>query len=200
MRRRYYRRAIARIANLYQMRRMITLTVDPKLVPPGVDPLDYIGHCWDKFKAQLHWYYRLPIVYLRIIEWQTRGLPHYHVLVSATFDEGTMRRLWTGVGGGYQVTVRYLDGGRAPAYVSKYLTKDAKIDLPAGLRPVTSSSGITLHETKPKSDWRWSPQSIELHHAFNDPDAFLLREENGELSYFEGTQGEYQPTPWLDDS
>ena len=57
-------------------------------------------------------------------------------------------------GGGAHVDIRHVDVHRVAAYLSKYLTKELLLDVPDGVRRVSTSRSIKLNERKP-SEFKW---------------------------------------------
>ncbi len=67
------RKAIAAKALELSLTRFLTLTLDPKKIPPGADPVKYIrGEVWAKFRTYLKREYGKAVVYIAVLEFQGR--------------------------------------------------------------------------------------------------------------------------------
>ncbi len=148
-----YKRAIREVAERYGLNRFLTLTLDPKIVGDK-DPVAYINAVFAKWRIYLKREFGVSITYIRILEFQKNGNPHFHILVDRFIPQAWIRSTWQAVGGGRFVDIRYVDIHRVSRYLSKYLTKELLLSAPKRSRRVTVSRGIRLIEKK-KTDLVW---------------------------------------------
>lgn len=148
-----YRRAIRELAEKYKLNRFLTLTLDPK-APGDQDPVAYINASFAKWRIYLKRKFGVSITYIRILEFQKSGNPHFHVLVDRFIQQAWIQSTWQAIGGGRFVDIRYVDIHRIARYLSKYLTKELLLSAPKRSRRITVSRGIRLIEKK-KSELVW---------------------------------------------
>jgi hypothetical protein len=148
-----YRHAIREVAERYKLNRFLTLTLDPKVLGEK-DPVAYINSVFAKWRIYLKRKFGVLIKYIRILEFQKNGNPHFHILVDRFVPQAWIQSTWQAVGGGRFVDIRYVDIHRIARYLSKYLTKELLLSAPKRSRRVTVSRGIRLIEKK-KSDLVW---------------------------------------------
>jgi hypothetical protein len=149
-------RAICAKAIECGLNRFLTLTLDPKLVPKGLDETKYIRNVWAKFRVYLKRKFGKSIVYISVLEFQESGMPHLHILVDRYISHDWISHSWESLGGGKIVYIeRIVDLHRVGSYLSKYLTKDAILSAPSGVRRWTTSRGIRLFEKKASEGWRY---------------------------------------------
>src|SRR5205085_198495 len=118
--------------------------------------------------------------YIRVLEFQQNGIPHFHILIDRFVPHEWIRGAWVAIGGGSMVDIRYIDVHRVSRYLSKYLTKELLLSAPQRSRRVTTSRGISLFEKKKSSGlWRLLRKSIGIFFAevLPDLDAVELDEE-----------------------
>ena len=150
------RKAIASKALELSLTRFLTLTLDPKRIPPGADPVKYIrGEVWAKFRTYLKRKHGRVVVYIAVLEFTKAGVPHLHVLVDRYIPQAWISRAWEALGGGRIVYIeRVHDMHRMARYLAKYLTKDVILSAPKEVRRWTTSRGIKLFEKQPSyGDW-----------------------------------------------
>ncbi len=93
--------------------------------------------------------------YVQVIEFQrSTGLAHIHIAIDRYIEQAWAKKAWSAVGGGEHVHIQHVDVHRSAAYLSKYLSKDMLLNAPVGLRRVTTSRSIKLHEKK-VSEFVW---------------------------------------------
>jgi hypothetical protein len=117
------RRAIVQVATEKDLRRFVTLTLDPATSPPE-DSVRYLRKCWNKFRTTLKRQYGASISFITILELQKSGYAHLHVLVDRYIPQAWLSTAWQAVGGGKIVFIKLVDIHRVAPYLSKYLTKD----------------------------------------------------------------------------
>ena len=148
-----YRQAIRYLAEAYQLRRFLTLTVDPKLID-GADPVKYINRAFAKWRIYLQREFGVSVTYIRVLEFQKNGNPHFHILIDRFIPQAWIQRTWQAVGGGKYVNIKLVAVHRISRYLSKYLTKELLLSAPKRSRRVTVSRGLRLI-TKQKSLEQW---------------------------------------------
>jgi hypothetical protein len=180
----------------------MTLTLDPSRIPEGADPIKYLRNTFSKFRTSLKRKYGEAITYISILELQKSGNPHLHVLVDRHISQAWISESWQAVGGGKIVDIRIVDIHRAPHYLTKYLSKQAILSVPKGVRRYTTSRGIKLFrgnnrmgnqyvlefvDPKP-SGWSVAPWSIEQYY-YNAGLDILAEDfdEDGSIRYFATT-------------
>lgn len=149
-----YKHAIRSAAEQLQLRRFLTLTLDPKKLPDGVEPVKHLRDSFSKFRTYLRRKFGEKIQYICVLEFQKNGMPHLHILVDRYIEQAWVKSAWSTLGGGEHVDIRLVDLHRVSRYLSKYLTKDLLLDAPARARRVTVSRGIVLNPKRAK-EHRW---------------------------------------------
>ncbi len=193
------RRAIQEWIQHLNLKRLMTLTLDPARIPPGEDPIKYIRSTFNKFRVSLKRKYGEPISYISILELHKSGNPHVHILVDRHIPQAWISKSWQAVGGGRIVDIRMVDLHKAPHYLTKYLSKQAILSVPRGIRRYTTSRNIKLFRNNnrignqyvldfaiPKSSgWSVASRSIEFYykHAWTD---ILVEDfdEDGSIRFF----------------
>ena len=82
------------------------------------------------------------------------------VLIGVFVEQSWLSREWQAVGGGQIVDIRFVDVHRVSAYVSKYLTKDLLLQVPAKKKRISTSRDIRLFDKKAPSGLQWSRDPI----------------------------------------
>jgi hypothetical protein len=154
-----YKYAIRSVAEAMRLQRFLTLTLDPKKIEG--DPIRYLNDAFAKLRVYLQREFGVAPRYIRILEFQENGNPHFHILIDRYIDLEWIRRAWVAVGGGFMVDIRLVDVHRVSRYLSKYLTKELLMSAPLRCRRVTTSRGIKLLEKKP-SDTRWTLIKVSI--------------------------------------
>lgn len=128
-----------------QLRRLLTLTLDPAAAPEDQERQHYyITERWNALRTALTRQYG-DLSYIWVREEQEDGLPHLHILVDRYIPQEWLSARWAELGGGEIVDIRRIDRvQKAAHYVGKYLTKDALSGFPDGIRRYGSSSDIEL--------------------------------------------------------
>jgi hypothetical protein len=152
------RARIAQLAHERQLRRFVTLTLDPKRL---IDPKHtdrYIRKCWRKMRVALQRKFGETVQFIGVLEFQKSGVAHLHLLVGIYIPQDWLSDAWQSSGGGEIVDIRYVDVHRLTAYLTACLVGE-KIEhtlacLPPRARIFTTSRGIRLSE-KPKSAGWW---------------------------------------------
>jgi hypothetical protein len=154
-----YKRAIQDNAQHFKLRRFLTLTLDPKKLPEGVDAVEHLRTSFNKLRTYLRRKFGEKISYICVLEFQkpkenNPGLPHLHILVDRYIEQSWIKQAWSTLGGGEHVDIRFVDLHRVSRYLSKYLTKEMLMDAPKKSRRVTTSRNISLNQKQP-SEYSW---------------------------------------------
>ena len=143
------------------MRRLMTLTVDPKKAPDDADEQHrYLTERWNALRTALSRRYEdFSYIWVREEgEKSETAHPHLHIIVNQYVPQDWLSSTWSELGGGEVVDIRYLDRvEKAAHYIGKYLTKNALTGLPDGIRRYGSSSDIDLDvrgESDSDGNWR----------------------------------------------
>src|SRR5262252_1030801 len=104
---RRYQRAIAREAEARDLKRFVTLTLDPARLPRE-DSSDYIRGCWNKFRTYLWRRFGQRVEYIAVLEPQKSGIAHLHVLIDRYIPKQWLDKAWNAVGGGF-TWINYVD-------------------------------------------------------------------------------------------
>lgn len=156
--------AAGEAAARHELRRLMTLTLDPKLVPPGVKPIKHLKHVWAKFRVPLARKCGPSVSFLWVVELHKSGMPHLHVLVNQYIPQQWLSLKWEKYGGGRIVDIR--DAGAdlrtVGWYLAKYLSKGLGRRLPAGERRYGASKGITMRESAADHrEWELLPVGLD---------------------------------------
>lgn len=173
-----------RATHRHNLRRLLTLTLNPRLValPDEVNvfyehyeaqagrgepcrcctcqkiqarSVQYIRDCWAKLRVAFQRRYGHAPKFIAVLEFQKRtGLAHLHIVVDRYLPREWVQERWVAVGGGPHVDIRPVEAHRVAAYLSKYLTKEAMLNVPDGIRRVSTSRSIRLNEKK-VSEYSW---------------------------------------------
>lgn len=145
-----------------EMRRLLTLTLDPKKAPDDDDEKHaYLTQRWNALRTELNDEYG-DISYIWVREEGEESddpHPHLHIIVDRFLPQSWLSSTWSELGGGEVVDIRRIDRvEQAAHYVGKYLTKNALSGLPKGIRRYGSSQDITLNVRgdKEESERDWS--------------------------------------------
>ncbi len=179
-----YRAQILKTVDHLKLTRLMTLTLDPRLVATEEEVKTFYEHfeeskkqdrfcvcptcmavqrrsipiirdCWNKLRVYLHRRYGQAPKYIAVLEFQkSTGLARMHIVLDRYVEQAWARNVWMAVGGGQHVDLRAIDAHRAAAYLSKYLSKELLLSVPEGIRRVTTSCSIKLLEKK-RSEYVW---------------------------------------------
>jgi hypothetical protein len=84
-----YKRAIRATAEALQLRRFVTLTLDPSKIEG--DPVRYLNAAFAKLRIYLQRQYGVSPQYIRVLEFQKNGNPHFHILIDRYIPEEWLR-------------------------------------------------------------------------------------------------------------
>jgi hypothetical protein len=140
--------AIRETAERLQLRRFLTLTLDPSKIEG--DPVRYLNGAFAKLRVYLRRHHGGSLQYIRVLEFQKNGNPHFHILIDRWIEIEWIRKAWVAVGGGFMVDIQLVDVHRVSRYLSKYLTKELLMSAPLRSRRVTTSRGIKLLAKTPR--------------------------------------------------
>jgi len=155
--------AIRETAEAKQLRRFLTLTLDPAKI--AGDPVRYLNAVFAKLRVYLQRKYGVAPQYIRILEFQKNGNPHFHILIDRYIAREWIQAAWVAVGGGWMVDIRYVDVHRVSRYLSKYLTKEMLMSAPLRCRRVTTSRSITLFGRTP-TESKWTLIKVAISRLF----------------------------------
>lgn len=156
-----------------EMRRLMTLTLDPKKVPAQIRDDDeklvaYLMNTWRKFRVYIQREYGdFEFIWVKERGEENEKHWHLHVVVSRYLDQSWISQAWSAVGGGEVVDIRRVKRVEKVAhYLGKYLTKNALSGFPDGAQRYNSSEGIDLDvrggSDDPESEWRLVMDDYEL--------------------------------------
>lgn len=127
-----------------ELRRLLTLTLDPKKIPEDEEPHRYLTETWRKMRVYIRRKYG-DFSFIWVREEQDNGNPHLHILVSKYLPQEWVSRSWSSLGGGEVVDIRRIDRvEKAGNYLGKYLTKNSQSDFPDNTPRYNSSDDINL--------------------------------------------------------
>lgn len=134
-----------------EMRRFLTLTLDPAKVPrevqgDGKAMTEYLMNTWRKFRVYIEREYGdFSFVWVKERGEDNGDHWHLHVLVSRYLDQDWISAAWSAVGGGEVVDIRRVERCEKVAhYLGKYLTKNALSEFPDGVQRYATSEDIDL--------------------------------------------------------
>jgi hypothetical protein len=183
-----YKAAIRQLAERFSLNKFLTLTVDPKKLPEGEDPIRYIKRIFAAFRVYLFRYCRRTgkkVNYIAVLELHqgggaNHGKPHLHILLDSYIEQEWISKAWQSVGGGSRVWIEKVTIKNASRYLSKYLTKQMLLSAPKKTRRITCSRSITLKSRfiGPKHyNWSLRKQPIQYFyelHSIPDSKQFEL--------------------------
>jgi hypothetical protein len=152
------RRGIVHRAVENGLRRFLTLTLDPKKLPPGLDvagKIDYLYGVWRKMRVYLRRKLGKSLMFISVVELQKNGNPHLHMLVGSFLPKKWISAAWQALGGGSFTRIQHADIHRVAAYIAKYVTDDSLGHLPAGTRRFSTSRGLSLFERSTGKPGAW---------------------------------------------
>lgn len=155
-----YKRAIAELADREKLIRMVTLTLDPGLIPPTVNSVRYIQRVWNRFRIWIRDHKGIKLHYVRCVELQQNGTAHYHLLWRECISQDEIIKAWTECGGGHQCRISIPKHNKGPGYVSKYISKRLAEELGKGTRVVATSRGLILFPATLPSGWAYTKLSF----------------------------------------
>jgi hypothetical protein len=117
-----HRAQVAELAEKYQLKRFVTLTLDPKRIPPGQRSDRYLRNCWRKMRVSFQRKFGQSLRFISVLEYQKSGMAHLHFLVGVYIPQDWLSEAWQAVGGGMIVDIRYVEVHRVASYVTPYLT------------------------------------------------------------------------------
>src|SRR5579872_4502965 len=158
-----YKHAIRATAEAHGLQRFLTLTLDPAKI--NGDPVKYLNRIFGMLRVYLKRQFGAAPQYIRILEFQQNGNPHFHILIDRYIARDWIRASWEAVGGGRMVDIRYVDVHRVSHYLSKYLTKELLLSAPLRSRRVTTSRGIRLFE-KVAQETTWTLIRVPISRFF----------------------------------
>jgi hypothetical protein len=152
---RQVRKRIVHLAIGCGLQRFLTLTLDPKKLPPGLDltgKIAFLYDCWRKMRVYFARHLSHPLVFISVVELQGNGNPHLHMLIGSYVRKEWINHAWQAVGGGSSTRIEYADIHRVAAYLANYLTDESLCDLPSGTRRFSASRGLVLFDRSKSGD------------------------------------------------
>ena len=93
----HVRSRIALLAEKFKLTRVLTLTLNPALVPPSVRSDRYLKNCWRKMRLVLQRKFGASIQFIAVLEFQKSGLAHLHVLVGLYIPQDWLSQAWQSI-------------------------------------------------------------------------------------------------------
>jgi len=179
------RHAIIKAATQLEMRRFLTLTLDPRHCT-AEESEKYIKACWAKLRVYLNRFNGESIDFIWVMERQKSGYAHLHILVDRYLPHSWIQKSWQAVGGGKFVNIKMVDIHRISAYLSKYLTKELLLNYyQPGTRRYSTSRSIKLFERVKTGLWKLIRQPIDsLRPAPGIPITEMKCDDDGVLQWF----------------
>jgi hypothetical protein len=155
-----------------QLRRFLTLTLDPETAPTGQeDQHRYLTERFNALRTELNDRYD-DLSYVWVREEGEGDNPHLHLIVDRFLPQDELSTISRRVGLGEVVDIRRVDARNMAKYLTKYLTKGSMADLPKGARRYGSSADIDLSVRGGGGDSREWTLMMD--------DWLIIREETGE--------------------
>lgn len=126
-----------------ELRRFLTLTVDPSAVPEQKEQHRYLTERFNALRTELNDRYD-GLSYVWVREEGEAGNPHLHLIVDRYLPQAELSALAERVGLGEVVDIRRVNARNMAKYLTKYLTKGSMAHLPKGCRRYGSSADIDL--------------------------------------------------------
>lgn len=143
-----------------EMRRLMTLTIDPAKAPADPDEQHkYLTERWNALRTALSRKYDgFSYIWVREEgEKSESAHPHLHIIVNRYVPQEWLSAKWAELGGGEVVDIRYIERvEKAAHYLGKYLTKNALTGLPDGIQRYGSSADIDLDVRGGEGSGEWS--------------------------------------------
>jgi len=178
-----------------EMRRFLTLTLDPSKLPDEVQGDDeaitaHLMETWRKFRVYIQREYGdFSFVWVKERGEENQDHWHLHVLVSRYMDQSWISRAWSAVGGGEVVDIRRVNRcEKVGHYLGKYLTKNALSGFPDGVQRYGTSEDIELDVRGSESSERGFSLKMDDYQITRDgepltrgvvPADFIEQRENG---------------------
>jgi len=155
-----------------ELRRLLTLTLDPSTAPDDQDDQHrYLTERFNALRTEIK--DRYPgMSYIWIREEGDSGNPHLHLLVDRYLPQQMLSETAQRVGLGHVVDIRRVNARNAARYLTKYLTKGSLHNLPDGARRYGSSADIDLavrgSHGEPEDDWSLLMDDYEVSKVSGD--------------------------------
>ncbi len=155
------KRAIRDRAEKLGLHYFATLTIDPALVCEGEDVTRHLQVTFDKFRTYLRRKFGEAPLYIRVVEFTQKGMPHYHILTDRYIEQDWISRTWNQLGGERIVWIVRAKIGKIAHYLAKYLTKELLLSAPKGTRRITTARALKLFpKYQSEIDWQLLRTSI----------------------------------------
>lgn len=188
---RQVRKRIVSLAVAHGLTRFLTLTLDPKKLPPGLDlqsKIEYLRACWSKMRVYIKRKLGKSVQFIAVMELQQNGNPHLHALIGSYLNKDWVSASWQALGGGSFTRIEFADIHRVAAYVAKYVSDEhSLLEIPRGIRRFSSSRDLRLFE-RSKSDTSWDLVRRPIERLYDECPGIELEERSvtGELLLFIG--------------
>ena len=157
-----------------QLRRFLTLTLDPASAPVNTDAQHrYLTERFNALRTEINDRYD-NLSYIWVREEGESDNPHLHLIVDRYLPQSEISALSKRVGLGEVVDIRRVDARNMAKYLTKYLTKGSMASLPKGIRRYGSSADIDLNVRGGGGDSRDWKLMID-DHRIEGPDGEPLR-------------------------
>lgn len=143
------RKRIVGLAVQHHLTRFLTLTLDPKKLPEGIDvraKIAYLQAVWRKMREYIRRYLGRSLVFVAVLELQGNGNPHLHLLIDEYLPKEWISKAWQAIGGGWATRIERAQINRVAAYLAKYLTDESVCCLPSGTRRFSTSKGLSIFD------------------------------------------------------
>jgi hypothetical protein len=138
------KRAIRDMAETLDLHYFLTLTIDPANLRQDEDATKHLQVTFDKFREYLRRKFEEAPVYIRVVEFTQKGLPHYHILIDRYIEQQWISQTWDQLGGGRIVWIKRARIQKIAHYLAKYLTKELLLSAPKGTRRITTARAVKL--------------------------------------------------------
>lgn len=183
---------VERIANERpQLRRFLTVTLDPSLVPAHREKAEYLGECWNRLMTRLRREY--PGITFISVSHYYQSEPHRHAIVDRFIPQQKLSQWAREAGFGDVADIRAVNARNVGKYLTKYLADGALATAPEGFHRYSSSADLKLAVRGPSSDddrdWKLMMDDYEyrlddgrpLRRQATSMDLYLQRHHGGPL-------------------
>ena len=175
-----------------QLRRMVTVTLDPSRVPAHRNKAEYLGECWNRLMTRLRREY--PGITFIAFSHYHQGEPHRQAIVDRYIPQEQLSNWAHAAGFGEVADIRAVNARNVAKYLTKYLADGALAEAPDGFHRYSSSADLDLQVRGPKSDgdrnwtlmmddyeYRIGEDNRPLRRKATSMDLYLQRQHGGPL-------------------
>jgi len=180
-----FQRKIAEKAQEFGLSRFLTLTLGRER-QTGKEGVRQIRETWRKFRVYLQRKFGVTVSFINVLEFHKSGVPHLHVLVDRFIKQSWISASWSSLGGGKIVDIRHVaDLDKVGWYIGKYLSKDALLRVPKGVRRFSTSRNIKLLEREVEGDWTLLDREVSNYFRWYQHKATeVVKEKTGDIRFF----------------